>query len=189
MFQPEEYRVNFAENLSTMNLIEYLRSVDDRTLQLLISGAVIVFYLILIKIIEKLIKRYGKKMEIALPRVIYTVKYFRFVLLIFVLMILGITWDISFEGLSVYFLSFFTVAGVALFASWSLLSNITSAILLFFYFPYRIGDRIRIVDGDNSIEGIVFDLNMFSIIIKNDDGQKITYPNNLALQKAIIMIK
>ena len=104
-------------------------------------------------------------------------------------MILGLTWDISFEGLSVYFLSFFTVAGVALFASWSLLSNITSAILLFFYFPYRIGDRIRIVDGDNSIEGIVFDLNMFSIIIKNDDGQKVTYPNNLALQKAIIMIK
>lgn len=172
-----------------MNLIEYLREVDDRTLQLLITGSLVLFYIVLIKITEKLIKRYGKKMEIALPRVIYTIKYFRFVLLIFVLLLIGLTWDISFEGLSVYFLSFFTVAGVALFASWSLLSNITSAILLFFYFPYRIGDRIRIVDGDNSIEGIVFDLNMFSIIIKNDQGQKVTYPNNLALQKAIIMVK
>ena len=172
-----------------MNLTEYLRSVDDRTLQLLITGSLLLGYLIVIKITEKLIKRYGKKMEIAMPRVIYTVKYFRFVLLIFVLLLLGLIWDISFEGLSVYFLSFFTVAGVALFASWSLLSNITSAIILFFYFPYRIGDRIRIVDGDNSIEGIVFDLNMFSMIIKNDEGQKVTYPNNLALQKAIIMVK
>ena len=141
------------------------------------------------RVASRLIKRYGRKHDLGLARVVYTIKYFRFVIFIFCLMLLGIIWDISFEGLSVYFLSFFTVAGIALFAAWSILSNITAGIILFFYFPYRIGDRIRIMDGDNSVEGIIFDLNMFSVIIKNDEGQKVTYPNNLALQKGIIHLK
>ncbi|MFH6983035.1 mechanosensitive ion channel domain-containing protein [Marinoscillum luteum] len=171
-----------------MKIIEFLKSTDSLTIQLLITAALVLLYAILNKVTSRLIKRYGKRREISTPRVVYTTKYFRFVLVVFILLLLGLTWDISFEGLSVYFLSFFTVAGIGLFAAWSILSNITAAILLFFYFPYRIGDRIRIVDGDNSIEGIVNDLNMFSIIIKNDEGQKVTYPNNLALQKAIILI-
>ncbi len=172
-----------------MFIIEFLKSADSLTIQLSITLVLVVIYIVITKLTDKVIRRFGRKNEIALPRVVYTIKYFRFVLLAFILLVLGITWDISFEGLSVYFLSFFTVAGVGLFASWSILSNITSAIILFFYFPYRIGDRIRIVDGDNSIEGIVFDLNMFSIVIKNDEGQKITYPNSVALQKAIVMMK
>ncbi|WP_421873608.1 mechanosensitive ion channel domain-containing protein [Marinoscillum sp.] len=172
-----------------MYLIEYLKSADSLTIQLSLTLLFVVVYIIVTKLTDRIIRRFGRKNEIALPRVVYTIKYFRFVLLVFILLLLGITWDISFEGLSVYFLSFFTVAGVGLFASWSILSNVTSAIILFFYFPYRIGDRIRIVDGDNSIEGIVFDLNMFSIVIKNEHGQKVTYPNNVALQKAIIMLK
>jgi len=173
---------------AVMKFIEFLKSTDSLTIQLLITAALVLLYAILNKVTSRLIKRYGKRREISTPRVVYTTKYFRFVLVVFILLLLGLTWDISFEGLSVYFLSFFTVAGIGLFAAWSILSNITAAILLFFYFPYRIGDRIRIVDGDNSIEGIVNDLNMFSIIIKNDEGQKVTYPNNLALQKAIILI-
>lgn len=171
-----------------MEIIEFLKNTDSLTIQILITGVLIILYMVIAKLSERLVKRYGKRRGISMPRVVYTAKYFRFVIFVFFLLALGITWDVSFEGLSVYFLSFFTVAGIGLFAAWSILSNITSAIILFFYFPYRIGDRIRIVDGDNSIEGIVFDLNMFSIIIKNDEGQKVTYPNNLALQKAIVLI-
>ncbi|MFT7029053.1 MAG: small-conductance mechanosensitive channel [Marinoscillum sp.] len=136
-----------------------------------------------------MIRRYGRRNEISLARVVYTTKYFRFILFTLFLVFLGFTWDISFEGLSVYFISFFTVAGIGLFAAWSILSNITAAIILFFYFPYKIGDYIKIMDGDNTVEGMIFDLNMFSIILKNEEGQKITYPNNVALQKAIVLIK
>lgn len=172
-----------------MYLIEYLKSVDNLSIQLGVTVVLLLAYFIINKLTGRIIKKYGRSREISMPRVVYTIKYFRFIVTLFILLLFGLTWDISFEGLSVYFLSFFTVAGVGLFASWSMLSNITSAIILFFYFPYRIGDRIRIVDGDNSVEGIVFDLNMFSIIIKNDLGQKVTYPNNVALQKAIVMLK
>jgi MscS family membrane protein len=172
-----------------MNPIAYLQQIDNFYLQVIISGILLLTYIAVNRILSGLIKKYGRKNDISMPRVIYTIKYFQFILAIFFLLLLGITWDISFEGLSVYFISFFTVAGIGLFANWSILSNITSAIILFFNFPYRIGDRIRIMDGDNSVEGIITDLNMFSLLIKNDEGQLITFPNNLTLQKAIVLIK
>lgn len=171
-----------------MNLIEEFQALDNTSLQIALTFLMLLLYMGIVKISARFIKRFGKRQGISMARVVYTIKYFRFVLFVFMLLFVGVIWDISFEGLSVYFLSFFTVAGVALFAAWSILSNVTSAIILFFYFPYRIGDRVRIVDGDNSIEGILFDLNMFSMIIKNDEGHKVTYPNNLALQKAIILL-
>lgn len=170
-------------------VIEYLKNTDNLSMQLAVSLAMILLYLVLSRISSNVLRRFGRKHKISLPRVVYTIKYFRFLLTLVFLLIIGITWDISFEGLSVYFLSFFTVAGVGLFANWSILSNITSAVILFFYFPYRIGNRVRVVDGDNSVEGIIVDLNMFSIVIKNDEGHRVTYPNNLAMQKAIVMLK
>lgn len=170
-------------------MIDYVRSIDSFSLQVILTITLILLYLFLGKVGASLIKRFGKRNEIGMPRVVYTTKFFRFTLFLVCLLLLGLIWDIYFDGLSQYFLSFFTVAGVALFASWSILSNLTAAIILFFYFPYRIGERVKIMDGDNSVEGVVSDLNMFSIIIKNDEGHKITYPNNLALQKGIIHLK
>lgn len=172
-----------------MNLLQYFNGTDDLQQQLMLTSVLLLFYFLTRNIAARLIKGYGKRHNISIPRVIYTIKYFNFVIVVLCLMLLGLIWDISFQGLSVYFLSFFTVAGVALFASWSILSNITSAVILFFYFPYRIGSRIRIIDGDNTVEGTVYDLNLFSIVIKTDKGEKVSYPNNLAMQKAIKLIK
>lgn len=171
-----------------MYVLEYLKSVDSLKLQVLFTIVTVFFYFLSNNISVRLIKRYGKKNGIATPRVIYTIKYFRFIIFGFYLLLTGLIWDISFKGLSVYFVSFFTVAGIALFASWSILSNITASVILFFYFPYRIGERIRIMDGENTVEGMVFDINIFSVIIKTEDGL-VTYPNNLALQKAIVLLK
>jgi small-conductance mechanosensitive channel len=84
--------------------------------------------------------------------------------------------------------SLFAIVGVGLFASWSILSNLTCSVILMFSFPYKIGDRIRIVDGDNSIEGRVIDMTMFSIQLENDANDIVSYPNNLALQKPVIKI-
>lgn len=178
----------FFVEKNRMELIEFLSEISNYRVKIGITGVLILGYLIYNKISSRLIYRYGKRHGISLSRVAYTRKYFTFVAGVVFLLLLGITWDISFEGLSFYFISFFTVAGIALFAAWSILSNITAAILLFFYFPIRIGNRIKIMDGDNSVEGMVFDLTLFSVVIKNDEGQKIIYPNNLALQKGIVLI-
>lgn len=168
-----------------MNFFETINQDYSSHAQILLTVGLFLFFLLSRKVSSKVIRKYGRLKEIALPRVVYTIKYFNFVIFVFCLMILGMIWDITFEGFSVYFLSFFTVAGVALFAAWSILSNITAAVILFFYFPYRIGSMVRIMDGDNSVEGEVVDLNLFSIVIKGEDGSLVNYPNNLVIQKGI----
>ena len=171
-----------------MILLEYLKTTDNRTIQILLTGLFVLIYLISRKLTSQLTRRYGRNKGFTLPRVKYTVKYIHFVFFVIFLMFIGLIWDISFQGLSVYFLSFFTVAGIGLFASWSILSNITAAILLFFYFPYKIGTQIRIMDGDNSVEGLIIDLSLFSIMIKNEKGLIVAYPNNLVLSKGVIIL-
>jgi MscS family membrane protein len=95
-------------------------------------------------------------------------------------------WNVSFKGV---FASFFAVAGIALFASWSILSNITASVILFFNFPFKIGSRIRIMDLDDSVEGVVKDITFFAILIEIDNGGLVSFPNNMAIQKAIVHVK
>lgn len=172
-----------------MQIIEYLKSADDRSLRIVLTAILVLSYLIIRRLTAKLLRAYGSKRGLNLSRVKYSTKYLNFVFFVVFLLFIGLVWDISFKGLSVYFISFFTVAGIALFASWSILSNITAAVILFFYFPYKIGTKVKILDGDNSVEGLVYDLTLFSILIKNTQGQITTYPNNLALQKAIVILE
>jgi MscS family membrane protein len=73
--------------------------------------------------------------------------------------------------------------GVGLFANWSMLSNITASIIIFFFYPYKVGESIKIIDGENSVEGTVMDITLFNIEIKTAEGRTVTYPNNLAIQK------
>ena len=56
---------------------------------------------------------------------------------------------------------------------------------LFFFFPFRIGDTIKIHDKDFPIEAEIEDINAFHVLLVTAEGEKITYPNNLLLQKGI----
>lgn len=105
------------------------------------------------------------------------------------MVLLGMIWEVSLEGLSVYIASIVTIVGVGLFATWSIVSNITASVILFFFFPFKIGSKVRIVDGDNSAEGVVASLSLFSIKLIRDDGSEVYYPNNMAIQRSIIDLK
>jgi small-conductance mechanosensitive channel len=86
------------------------------------------------------------------------------------------------------FSSVFAVIGVAMFATWSILSNVTAGIILFFSFPFKIGDRIRILDSDFPEEADILDIKAFHLYLKKDNGELVTYPNNLLLQKGVALI-
>lgn len=60
--------------------------------------------------------------------------------------------------------------------------------VLFFSFPFKIGDRIRIQDKDFPTEAFIEDIKAFHIHLRTDDGELITYPNNLLLQKGVSLI-
>ncbi|MEH6464267.1 MAG: mechanosensitive ion channel family protein [Shewanella psychromarinicola] len=110
-------------------------------------------------------------------------------LLFFVtLSIMAVSLGLGYQEVSLFVSSAFAVLGVALFAQWSILSNITAGVLIFFAFPYRIGDRIKIVDKEENMSGIIVEISLFHVLIKRDVGDVMTYPNSLMLQKAVIKL-
>jgi len=162
--------------------------MDRWYIQIAITIGLLTLFLISRFIIGKLIKRYGHRNELEENRISYIRKLISFILALLFSTLVGIVWEVSLQGLSLYFASFFTVAGIGLFAQWSILSNVTASAILFFYFPFKIGSRVKILDGDNSITGKVKDITIFSIKIETDDKNEVSYPNNLAIQKPIIEI-
>jgi len=84
-----------------------------------------------------------------------------------------------------------TVAALAVgfVASWSLLSNVTSALILLGFRPFRIGDEIEVIEADNVlVRGEVLDLNLFYTTL-GDTGAAIRVPNNMLLQRVVRVMR
>ena len=149
--------------------------------------AIVVLFLIRI-LLFKTIKKVGKIGDIDRNRTLLILKYIDVFILIVGVITLSLLWGVDFKDLGLFLSSAFAVIGVAFFASWSILSNITAGIILFFSFPFKIGDRIRIQDKDFPSEAIIEDIRAFHLHLRTDDGELITYPNSLMLQKGIVKV-
>ncbi|WP_334022061.1 mechanosensitive ion channel family protein [Alteromonas sp. S015] len=103
------------------------------------------------------------------------------------LALLLLAWGIDFSGLLVLSTSIITVTGVALFASWSLISNITAYFILLTNVAYRRGNYVRIIDGDNFIEGVIADVGPFSTRLLTAERETLMYPNNLILTRPVLL--
>lgn len=163
--------------------------LSNFTKEVIVTG-ILLFIIIFLRIVTaKLIRRYAKLSSIMEHRTNLVIKYIH--LLISILAILGIIviWGVQKKDIFLTLSSVTTVVGVAMFAQWSILSNITSGIILFFFFPFRIGDVIQVHDKDFPIQAEIEDIKAFHIYLKTNDGQRITYPNNLLLQKGISIIR
>ncbi|HUH25877.1 MAG TPA: mechanosensitive ion channel domain-containing protein [Flavobacterium sp.] len=99
-----------------------------------------------------------------------------------------IFWGVDTDKLLSFFGAAMTFIGVALFAQWSVLSNFTAGMIMFFAFPFKIGDRIRIHDKDFPIEAEIDDIKAFHTILITEEGERISYPNNLFLQKSVVVL-
>lgn len=153
------------------------------------SAVVIVLLLLLRIIITKAIRKVGRISDINKVRTRLIIKYVNWGIFLLGFASLSFVWSVNFEEIGLLFSSAFAVLGVALFAQWSILSNITAGIILFFSFPFKIGDRIRIQDKDFPIESVIIDIKAFYLILKTVEGEIVTYPNNLMLQKGVSIIE
>ncbi|MDN5212989.1 mechanosensitive ion channel [Fulvivirgaceae bacterium BMA12] len=173
-----------------MTYVEYFIAIfKNNVIEELITLILLVLFFISRSIIGKIVRKHAQKNKVVYSRELYIRKLVNLSLVLLLIILIGAVWEISFKGLSLYFASIFTVVGVALFATWSVLSNLTASIILFFFFPYRIGGSIKIIDGDNSVEGQIMDITLFYIKVETDDNKIVTYPNNLAIQKPIMQSK
>jgi small-conductance mechanosensitive channel len=99
--------------------------------------------------------------------------------------LLSAIWGLKQNEIAVFVGTILTALGIAFFAQWSLLSNVTSSLLLFFNHPVKIGDTLKILDKDYPFSGEVTDLTYFFVHLKTEDGELITIPNSLILQKSV----
>ncbi len=110
-----------------------------------------------------------------------------FILLLISLVLLMVIWGVKQSELAVFIGSILTIVGVAFFAQWSLLSNITSSIIIFFGHSVKIGDTISMMETkDYEIRGEVINIGLFFTKIKlADSDDEITLPNNVFIIKTI----
>lgn len=86
-------------------------------------------------------------------------------------------WGFDFNGLMTMSVGLIALLGVSLFASWSILSNVTAFFLLVFHESYKRGNFIRVIAGDNYLEGYISEINLFNTKLITEDKEVIVYPN------------
>ncbi len=157
--------------------------------ELIESGILLLVVLLLRFILKRTVRNFAKKIERLEHRTGLIMKHVDFA--IFFILVLGfiLIWGVDFRNVGVVMSSVFAVIGIAFFAQWSILSNVTSGVIMFFTFPYKIGDYIKIHDKEMPCEGIIEDIKTFHIILHTNTNEIITYPNSMMLQKGVSIIK
>ena len=135
-------------------------------------------------LIHKSLMALGQTRQVSENRVLYVEHVFHFLLGCATLLILAGVWGLDFSRLVVLASSFFAVLGVAMVAQWSILSNITAFLVIFFQHPVKIGDHIKVRDAEHDLEGELVDITYFFTHIRTSAGSTVTLPNAVFLKNA-----
>ncbi len=154
-------------------------------IQIIETIIVIIVFLILKLMAKRIIGKVGARFKYQSGRIKITNKIVVVLLVMLLITILMLIWGVKQTELFVFLSSVLTILGVAFFAQWSIISNITSTLIIFFNHPIKIGDSLTIMDKDYPIEGRLSDIGIFFIIIKTADNKKITIPSNVFMQKMV----
>ena len=157
--------------------------------EIIYTVVLLLILLIIRAIIILTVKKIGKKSGTSEARAILMGRYVTVTLILIALLIEAFILGADTQDITLLFSSVFAVIGIALFAIWSILSNVTSGVIMFFSFPYKVGDKIKIHDKDYPVEAIIEDIRAFQLILREDNGNLVTYPNNLSLQKAVTLVQ
>jgi small-conductance mechanosensitive channel len=109
--------------------------------------------------------------------------------LLLILQRLGVSGTVLWTAFS----GFVAVGAVAFFAAWSVLSNIFCTLLIFSTNPFRIGDRIEVLENGEKpgFKGRVTDINLIYTTLEELNteavatGTVLQVPNNMFFQRAV----
>lgn len=153
--------------------------------EIVLTAALFAGIFIVISITRRAIKRFARlaSIDINSRKVVFYLSYL--VIYFLGLTLLSVIWGVNLKDFAVFISSILAILGVGFVAQWSILSNITASVILFFSHPLRLGDRIRILDKDFDWTGVVTDISAFYLFMRTDDGRDLTLPTNLVIQKGI----
>ena len=149
------------------------------------SVVILVIAIVLRYLISLSLKKIQIKFGFQKARIIVINKIVSILIYSSLIVIISFIWGVDKKELLLFISSFLTVLGIAFFAQWSILSNITAGIIIFINYPVKIGDIITIMDKDNNIKGEIKDISAFFITLKTEEKELITVPNSVILEKTI----
>jgi small-conductance mechanosensitive channel len=156
-------------------------------MKILIALVILMAYLLSVGFVNRFISQLGRSRSINAYRIKYVIKALNIALSAVYMILLFMLLGIEYAQLTLFLSSVFAVIGIALFAQWSILSNVTASLIIFFSFPYRVGDSVKVIDKDDDVSGVIEEITLFHVLIrKNKD--LITYPNTLIMQKAVVKL-
>lgn len=153
--------------------------------EIIASLVALFIFFILVQVAKRLVRKFIQIRHIDVNRrkVILNIVYLCFYIIFAASM--AIIWGVDLKQFTVFISSILAVLGVGFFAQWSILSNLTASVILFFNHPLRIGDRIRILDKDFDWSGEVKDITGFYLFMRTDKNENITIPTSIIMQKGI----
>ncbi|HET8829933.1 MAG TPA: mechanosensitive ion channel family protein [Pelobium sp.] len=163
--------------------------METYRIQLIQTFLVVAGYLIVYYINKGFVNNSLKQTHVQRGRRKMIIRSVHLLSFITAIVLLAAIWGVQQEDIAVFLGAILTALGIAFFAQWSLLSNVTSSVLLFFNHPMRIGDTIKILDKEFPYEGEIYDLTYFFVHIRTANKEIITVPNSLLLQKAILIVE
>ncbi|ATA73006.1 MULTISPECIES: mechanosensitive ion channel domain-containing protein [Capnocytophaga] len=165
-----------------------LNFLEAYTNQIIASVVSIVILVIVRSISFSIVERVARKASFLENRTNLVKRYISYLIFTFIVILLISVWGIERDKLFLFLSSVLTVIGVAFFAQWSILSNITAGVIIFFSFPFKIGDKIKFIDKEFPIEGEILDIKSFYTLLRTSEDEEICLPNNLLLQKGISIV-
>jgi small-conductance mechanosensitive channel len=163
--------------------------MEPYKIQIIETIVVLIGYIIIHYITKTFINNSLKQTHFQRGRRKMIIKAVHLLSVLAAIILLSAIWGLKQNEIAVFVGTILTALGIAFFAQWSLLSNITSSLLLFFNHPIKIGDTIKVLDKDYPFEGEVSDLTYFFVNLKTESGAIITIPNSILLQKSVLVIE
>ncbi len=162
--------------------------MNIQTIQAIQTGIVLLLLLAAHIFTRSVVKRFLKKFKFSPQRRKLTIRIINLLLSITAIIFISAIWGVKQSQMAVFISSFMAILGIAFVAQWSLLSNITAGLILFFNHPLKLGDHIKVIEKDFVIEGTINDITFFFVHIKTPNKEKISIANNIFLQKNISIV-
>ncbi|KAB2923330.1 MAG: mechanosensitive ion channel family protein [Dechloromonas sp.] len=153
----------------------------------LIILAAVLLRALVVRVIARIVKHQSLPLELIVGGRRFTSIFLFCAVVLLVLDRFGVSGTVLWTA----FTSFATVAAVAFFAAWSVLSNIFCAVLLYTTRPFRLHDRIEILEnGDKpGLSGEVLDIRLIYTTLRETPADKeatlLQVPNSLFFQRMV----
>ena len=170
------------------NLLDrFVSWLHQYSFSLVATAIVILSYVVITRIAAPRIKQLIKSSGFNNKSFVKANRGLKIIIALMALIIILFFWGFDFSVLFLISTSILALTGVAFFANWSVLSNVTCFFVILFHKAIEQGVYIRVIDGDNYVEGFVHEISIFNVSLRTAGNEIIVYPNNLLVSRPIMV--